>query len=459
MRPASLRGALLLWLIVPLLCLWLASSLATLAVSRHMANDMYDEELLDTAGSIDLYARTNPGADLREDSAGIAALLFDATDRLRYAIVDDAGRAVAGSSDVPRPRGLPVVGTTTYFDAEMGSTSMRWVAVASTLSRPDSAQTWIIVGETLRKRQIAAIQAIVRVAIPQLALAIGLAILVWFGIERGLRPLRELQQSLRSRSASDLRPLSLERPPREIQAVVDNINALFQRLAGVLSQQSAFIGDAAHQLRTPLAALKASVTYARRHRGSDAGGAALHDVAETADRCVRVVNQLLTLARADAAQSSGIPLQRLDLKAACDEIAVDHIDAALARDIDLGVDVADHIVVLADATLLREALGNLIDNAVQYAKSAGRVTVRAVTVADIAEISVSDDGPGVAMQDREEIFERFHRGTDSSGTGSGLGLPIAKLCARAMAGDITLADTKPGSGATFVLHLRTAAAP
>lgn len=455
MRPASLRGALLLWLIAPLLCLWLVSSLAIVVVSRHMANDMYDEELLDTAGSIDLYTRTNPGADLREDSAGIAALLFDAMDQLHYAIVDDMGRAVAGSSDVPRPDRLPVFGTTTYFDANMGGTSMRWVAVASTL-RPGSAQTWIIVGETLRKRQIAAVQAIVYVAVPQLALAMGLAILVWFGIGRGLRPLRELQQRLRSRSASDLRPLSLEKSPTEIQAVVDNINALFQRLAGVLSQQSAFIGDAAHQLRTPLAALKASVTYARRHRESEAGAAALHDVAETADRCVRVVNQLLTLARADAAQSSGIPLQRLDLKAACDEIAVDHIDVALARDIDLGVDVADHIVVLVDATLLREALGNLIDNALQYAKSGGRVTVRAVIVADIAEISVSDDGPGVPIQDREEIFERFHRGTDSSGTGSGLGLPIAKLCARAMDGDITLADAEPGSGATFVLHLHTA---
>ena len=456
MRPQSLRGVFLLWLVVPLICLWLASSLAALAVSRHLAGAMYDEELLDTARAIDLYARSKSDSELNENTAGVAALLFDSVDQLRYGIVNDKGQVVAGTQDVPRPSDLPAADAPTYFDAVADGQFMRWVAMANT-RRPEGARTWVIVGETRRKREIAADQALAYVAAPQLALAIALAVLVWFGIGRGLRPLRDLQRRLRARSASDLRPLMLMNSPTEVQAVADDINVLFRRLSEVLAQQSAFIGDAAHQLRTPLAALKASVAYALRHRETERAAVSLEQVAATADRCIRTVNQLLTLARADAAQSGGMPLQRIDARAACEEIVMDRVNAALSRGIDLGVEGSD-VSVLADATLLREALGNLIDNAIRYAKPGGQVTVGAAVIGSTAYISVTDDGPGVPPLERDKIFERFHRGENAEGSGSGLGLPVAMLCARAMGGNLTLAADNPGSGATFVLHLQVATA-
>jgi two-component system sensor histidine kinase TctE len=152
-----------------------------------------------------------------------------------------------------------------------------------------------------------------------------------------------------------------------------------------------------------------------------------------------------------------MPRQRIDARAACEEVVVDHVNAALSRGIDLGVEGSNEVTVLADATLLREALGNLIDNAIRYAKPGGQVTVSAAVIGGAAHISVSDDGPGVPPSEREKIFERFHRGENSEGAGSGLGLPVALLCARAMGGNLTLAGDDPGSGATFVLHLQVAA--
>jgi len=136
---------------------------------------------------------------------------------------------------------------------------------------------------------------------------------------------------------------------------------------------------------------------------------------------------------------------------------VDSVNAALSRGIDLGVEGSD-VTVLADATLLREALGNLIDNAIRYAKPGGQVTVGTTVIGGTAHISVSDDGPGVPPSEREKIFERFHRGENAEGAGSGLGLPVAMLCARAMGGNLILAADDAGSGATFVLHLKVATA-
>lgn len=458
MSTRSLRATLLLWLIVPLLGLWLASSLAAILIVRHAAESMYDEELLDTALSIDHFLHSaDRSHELDTVAAELQALIFDPVDEVRYAVLDAHGDVVSGSRNAPTPPALLVPGSPTYFDVSAGDQPMRWVAVQSTRAAVTPPPV-IVVGETLRKREAAIHQALLYVAAPQLLLAAGLAVLVWFGIGRGLRPLRELQERLRLRSASDLKPLHLADPPEEVRAVTNEINDLLSRLSALLAQQSAFIGDAAHQLRTPLAALKASVEYAQRHHGTADAQRSLNDVAATADRCIHVVTQLLGLARAEAAHSGGIALQPLDLDAVCVEIVTERVNGAFARQIDLGIEGASGAVVAGDPTLLREALGNLVDNAVSYSPPGGNVTVRARVEDGVARVAVTDAGPGVAPAERERIFERFQRGDTAEGTGTGLGLPVARRCAQAMGGGVVLLDLPASAGTTFVLELRLAPA-
>jgi two-component system sensor histidine kinase TctE len=177
-------------------------------------------------------------------------------------------------------------------------------------------------------------------------------------------------------------------------------------------------------------------------------------VIETTDRCIRVVNQLLALAQADVAQTGGVALQEVDVVSLCEETVAASVAAALAGGIDLGFEaVAPRSTIRAEPTLLREALRNLIDNAIRYTPAGGHVTVSVVPREETVRVSVTDDGPGIPAADRTRVFERFQRGDAASGTGSGLGLPIARLCARAMGGDVTHFDPPNGNGAGFAIEL------
>ena len=459
MPSASLRTALVLWLLAPLVGLWLVGSLAALAVIRHVTQTHYDEELKDTAQSLNVFVRLEEGRlAMTANETEQRALLFDAVDEEVFAVTDTEGRVVAGPADLPRPPAVPVVDIPLYFDAPYRGNAMRWVALAA--RHPSGAATtggqWalILVGETRRKREAATREAALYVALPQLVLVAALAALVWYGVGRGLRPMQELHRRLQERSVADLEPIDIGRVPNEIRAVTEALNRLLARLAAAIEQQSTFIGDAAHQLRTPLAALRASVEYMQRTRDAGNRPDAMQRVVETADRCVRVVNQLLALARVDVARAGSTELQDTDVVSICEETVAASVDAALAARIDLGFETdAPRHVIRAEATLLREALRNLIDNAIRYTPAGGRVTASVEARGRMLRIAVTDNGPGIAVQDRERVFERFQRGEAAPGTGSGLGLPIARLCARALGGDLTYFDPPGGRGAGFAIDL------
>jgi two-component system sensor histidine kinase TctE len=463
MPATSLRTALFLWLLGPLIGLWLVGSLAVIVIVRHITQTHYDEELLDIAQSINVFVRAEAdGLTMTISDVEQRALLFDSMDEEVFAVTDDKGALIAGSADLPRPSSSAHGAAPFYFDAPYGGRSMRWITLSAQHGRvgPDGGErrAHITVGETRRKRAIATREAILYVVAPQLALAGLLAVAVWYGIGRGLRPMWDLRRRLRERKVTDLEQIAIEGAPEEIGAVVDELNRLLGRLGGSLKQQSAFIGDAAHQLRTPLAALKASVEYVQRHREAGDRRAALDRVIETTDRCIRVVNQLLALAQADVAQTGGVALQEVDVVSLCEETVAASVAAALAGGIDLGFEaIAPRCTILAEPTLLREALRNLIDNAIRYTPAGGHVTVSVVTREETVRVSVTDDGPGVPAADRTRVFERFQRGDAASGTGSGLGLPIARLCARAMGGDVTHFDPPNGNGAGFAIELPLAA--
>jgi two-component system sensor histidine kinase TctE len=216
------------------------------------------------------------------------------------------------------------------------------------------------------------------------------------------------------------------------------------RLDRALAAQKEFIGNAAHQLRTPLAALRARIEYAERKRA--AGEDTLADLQQSVDRCIRLVNQLLALAHVDAAQLNALASARVDIVSEARELVAEMVDVALAKNIDLGVEAtAEQLFAVTNATLLMELLRNLVDNALRYAPPGGRVTVRIEHAAERVSIFVSDNGPGIPEAERERIFERFYRGDGASDTGSGLGLSIARHCATVIAAELTLVAAAQGA--------------
>jgi two-component system sensor histidine kinase TctE len=287
--------------------------------------------------------------------------------------------------------------------------------------------------------------------LPQLVLIILATIIVYFAIERGLLPLKRLQRAVSDRSHLDLSPIEVEQAPREVRPLVEEVNHLMARLGKTLDFQNRFIADAAHQLKTPVAGIKAQIELALREHDHAALQRAVAQLYVGADRLSRLVGQLLSLARNEPGAFSAMQFQPLDLNALALEATMDWVPEAIKRNVDLGFEGAPCAVMIdGDANRLRELINNLIDNAVRYSQDGGHATVK-VAHAGQAQLSVSDDGPRIPVEERQRIFERFHRLLGTPTDGSGLGLAIVSEIASLHNARITLEEDADGVGNTFTV--------
>jgi two-component system sensor histidine kinase TctE len=316
-----------------------------------------------------------------------------------------------------------------------------------------SPGTIVRVAETMNKRNELAREILLSVVLPQVLLILIAGALVWIGVDRGLRPLRRLQQAVAARSHRDRSPVIVDMVPAEVVPVMNEVNALLERLDHVLTLQSRFVADAAHQLKTPVAALQAQLELAMREDDAGRVRESLSKLYAGLERLSRVVSQLLALARNEPDAVRNVLRIPLDLNALAFECTSAWVPEALRKRIDLGFEGVDApIMVHGDPERLRELLDNLLDNAVRYSSEGGRVTVR-VLASPQPTVGVSDDGPGIPAAERERIFERFHRRLGTSAHGSGLGLAIAQEIARIHGGGISLSDDVDGIGNTFSFSL------
>lgn len=452
MIAVSLQTKLFVWVWGPLTVLWCSGVLAAYLLTQRMVGLAFDQGLLATAVTVSTRLEGSdrdgkPHLALSRDDERM--LLFDPVDDVRYAVRDDNGATVAGRRDVPLPAdaapqrsGKPV-----FYDAPLGTQSMRWVAMVAMQKDEDDpkpVRATIIVGETLHKRDALSRQTLYLTALPQVGLVALLGALVWLGLQRGLRPLHELRQRVHERSERDLQPITLDGKASEIDALREALNGLMVRLDGALELQKEFIGNAAHQLRTPLAALKARIDYAERKRAP--GNHTLAELRPSVERCIRLVNQLLALAQVDAAHSRALATVPVDLVHEVRELVTEMTASAMDMNIDLGMETTtEPLFAVTNATLLRELLRNLVDNALRYTGQGGRVTVRLEDASEEATILVSDNGPGIPEHERARIFERFYRGRDATGAGSGLGLSIARRCASVIGAELYLEPSEEGA--------------
>jgi two-component system sensor histidine kinase TctE len=430
-EQGSLFGEILDWMFAPLLLMWPLSVAITFLVARSLADVPFDRSLHDRAIILAQQVRSAPSLEQRSEIEAEARELFDLApgEQVYYQLVDDAGELLAGDRDFPRPAlyDFPDASRVRLRNASFGGTELR---VAYTyIAAPRAGierQVLVQVGETLEERSRLANEIIKGVILPQfliLPLALGL---VWFGLSRGLAPLKSMQQRIRERRPDDLSPVDPLGAPEEIAPLVDAFNDLLARQSQSIRTQRRFIADAAHQMKTPLAGLRSQAELAQRETDPLQLRRSLDQLVQSASRSAHLVSQLLSLARMENHRDA-TPLESLGLQPLARAVAADWTDFAIERRIDFGIDHDDAPAPIAGhPLLLRELINNLIDNALRYTPEGGIVTVRVRSTADLVLLEVEDNGPGIAPHERELVFERFYRVAGVSGDGSGLGLPIVR---------------------------------
>lgn len=256
-----------------------------------------------------------------------------------------------------------------------------------------------------------------------------LMLVVWWVVSRSLAPVARVRGQVAARQADDLSPVSESGLPEEVRPLVHELNLLFDRVRRAFEAQRHFVADAAHELRSPLAALKLQVQGLQRAPDEATRELAVNRLAAGIDRATRLVEQMLALARQEASAAAGTPPEAVELQEVARLALSDAIAAAQARRIDVGIASAHAARVQGQPEALRTLLRNLLDNAVKYTPEGGRVDIRIGQQAGGAELVVEDSGPGLPAEERERVLDRFYRAGESQAPGSGLGLAIVKSIA------------------------------
>jgi two-component system sensor histidine kinase TctE len=428
-RPPSLRRRLLTILAVPMVLAWLGSGVLIYVLALHYANVNYDRSLVDSARALERMIRSESGH--QELSPQVRILMeYDSADPSYYAVRSHRHGVLASNFDLPLPTPLPTVGARPRLDSiAVGGRRLRMASLA--IAADDPADAVIIsVAETLRERHALAREILVGTLPIVLLLIAFVLVLVWFGVSRGLRLLDPLTEQIAQRRAHDLSALDPSVVPVEILPLTRTIDALFTRLRDLLDLQERFIADAAHQLRTPLAGLRLQAERALADPRPDSVRDALVHVERLSAGAGRAAGQLLALARAQSLDETGHPATTVDLARLARDYVAERVPDALAQRVDLGYEgPTSGAEIDGDAVMLREALVNLVDNALNYAGEHGSVTVAVTPEMRTVALSVEDSGPGVAEEWWSRLGERFFRPPGSRREGSGLGLAIVRRIA------------------------------
>jgi two-component system, OmpR family, sensor kinase len=432
---SSLRARLLAWLLGSVALLGIAGGWFVYRNALAEADAFFDYHLRQTA----LFLRDQPVEYLLAPQLPTADAAYDFVVQV-WSL--DGVRVY-----LSRPHAvLPEV--TTLGFATVATSEGRWRAYGV------QALTRVIqVAQPMSVRERGAAQLALQTLIPFALLLPVLALVIWLAVGHALQPLQRLTSLVKARRVNALDALPDERLPEEVQPLVAALNDLISRLRAALERERAFMADAAHELRTPLTALHLQMAMLARASGESERTAAMGTLSAGVQRAIRLVEQMLALARQQPRAESPRVAVRLDDLAR--EIVAELVPLADAGTIDLGVTAAQAVSVPADPEALRTLLRNLVDNAVRYSAAGGRVDVSVEAVpggsGGGARLTVTDDGPGIAPEDRARVFDRFYRRAGTAPPGSGLGLAIVKAIADAHGASVALSDPPSGRGLTVTV--------
>ena len=426
--PHSLRTRLLWFLLAAISITALAQAFVAYRTARAEADEIFDYHMQQMAMSLRsglLVVPSGAGADAPHDAENFDFVVQVWTaDGLR---VFQSARAA-----------LPQQAVLGFSDVNAHGTTYR---VFSLQSR---TQTIEVAQDMAARREMASSLAL-RTVWPIAVMAPLLMLIVWWVVSASLAPVSRVRRQVSERQADDLSEVSEAGLPDEIRPLVRELNLLFGRVRQAFDAQKSFVADAAHELRSPLAALKLQAQGLQRAPDDAAREVAVSRLTAGIDRATRLVEQLLILARQQASVAAGVKAEPVSLPELARLSIADVAPAAQARRIDLGLAHADEGRITGHPEALRILLRNLLDNAVKYSPGGGTVDVEVRREAQALVVSVQDSGPGIPEPDRERVLDRFYRVTGTQTTGSGLGLAIVKSIAELHGAQLTL-DRSPRLG-------------
>lgn len=456
----SLRRQLLAWVLLPLACAVTIDAWLEYRSSVETASVIQDNLLLGSARMIAEQVSFENGAF--EHMIPPAALeLFQSqnTDRIYYRVTTGAGHLLAGYTDLPQPQAGFAADSPYFFAATMRGEAVRVVAFFQpVMGNPSALPVVVEVAQTMRGREQLTDKLWLHAVGQQLLILALAAGFILFGLHRGLQPLIRLRNDVRLRREGSLKPLQTDGVPMELRPLVDAFNDYIARLENHTNLRGIFIQNVAHQLRTPLTVLTTQISDALRAQNKPAADVPLQAARKTLQQTGRLVNQFLTLSSAQAIVANRRLMTTQDCCEVIQGVLEDLALLAHGKNIDLGFErLGAEAAMLADPVALREIAVNLIDNAIRYTPGGGAVTVRVASDSGQITLAVEDNGPGVAPEHREKIFQRFFRLDASDGAGSGLGLAIVKELAT-QCGAVVRVETPRHGGQGLLLLVAFASA-
>ncbi len=443
---SSISRQLILWLAIPLMLVALCGALI------HYFNNVApvvigsDRRLKDAANALMAHVAVKQGQVALDLNPYLKPFL-PSSDSVKFALRDAEGRLLAGDEQL-QPVAMGSEGTELLAIAQLEGRSVRTLTTRFNTAAGPLTLTVADIRKTSEPEARLGLMSTLLWDFVQLDITL---VLVWVGIQFGLRPIRRLRDEIARRSPLDLRPIVETSVPREIAPVVVTLNRLFGMLRNSVQSQQQFIADTAHQLRTPITGMQAQLDLIVAEPAAQPIRARLLTLQEGVKQLAHSANQLLTLARADPSANMSARNQTVDLQAIVNEVAAKFFDRALQANIDLGVDTAP-AMIRADPSLLDDLASNLVDNALKYTPAGGSVTASAGEKNGRPYLEVVDTGPGIPEGERQRVRQRFYRMPNSRGHGSGLGLAIVDEIARLYEASMTIESGANGAGTRVLIQ-------
>lgn len=446
-KPKSLRRQLIVRMLSMMLPLFILVWAIAHFSSQYFINAAFDRSLIRRAYALaDQVAVVRGEVKVDLPVAAREMLVFDQEDFLFHRIADPQGRVIEGERDMPPLPGNRSLrpGQLIVYDGVKNGENVRVAAFGLSLEGTGASGVALIqVGETLSRRTALADRATLAIVIPMLLMTLTAAAAIAYGVDRGLGPVQRARERLSARQAFDLSPVPLEGAPAELRPFLDEINSLLHRVSEAVEAQSRFVADAAHQLRTPIAGIRAQAEAALTGVSPEEAHYALTRIVQSAQSTATLVQKLLALARVDAAENT-LRLTRLEAGELVRAVAREWAPQALAKGVEMGFErKGGGAWVMGDAQLLRELLANLIDNAMRYGGT--RITLVVSALQPGVTLAVVDNGPGIPESQRAAVFAPFHR-LSGGMEGAGLGLTIVQRIAQLHGATASLGSGEGGQG-------------